>query len=95
MLPASVLAKLYNFIIRPLHQPLVKHNRMSKGIGTGGLKRKSMDEDLKVQKICQLKDHMKLFEKTANVHGNFGLAKYVFMSRISIALLLWFEQYMC
>ncbi|KAH9964441.1 Bromodomain-containing protein [Russula dissimulans] len=65
-LPASVLTKLYNFVIRPLRQPPVKRNRTGKGTGTGGLKRKSMDEDLEAEKIRKLEDRMKLFEKTAN-----------------------------
>jgi bromodomain-containing factor 1 len=65
-LPASVLTKLYNFVIRPLRQPPVKRNRTGKGTGTGGLKRKSMDEDLEAEKIRKLEDRMRLFEKTAN-----------------------------
>ncbi|KAI0005490.1 Bromodomain-containing protein [Russula compacta] len=65
-LPASVLTKLYNFVIRPLRQPPVKRNRTGKGTGTGGLKRKSMDEDLEAEKIRKLEDRMKLFEKTTN-----------------------------
>ncbi|KAH9043727.1 hypothetical protein EDB85DRAFT_2138423 [Lactarius pseudohatsudake] len=65
-LPASVLTKLYNFVIRPLRQPPVKRSRTGKGTGTGGLKRKSMDEDLEAEKIRKLEDRMKLFEKTGN-----------------------------
>lgn len=65
-LPASVLTKLYNFVIRPLRQPPVKRNRTGKGTGTGGLKRKSMDEDLEAEKIRKLEDRMRLFEKTVN-----------------------------
>jgi len=65
-LPASVLTKLYNFVIRPLRQPPVKRNRTGKGTGTGGLKRKSMDEDLEAEKIRKLEDRMKLFEKPTN-----------------------------
>jgi bromodomain-containing factor 1 len=68
-LPAAVLTKLYNFVIRPLRQPPVKRNRTGKGTGTGGLKRKSMDEDLEAEKIRKLEDRMKLFEKTANGDG--------------------------
>lgn len=44
----------------------MKRNRTGKGTGTGGLKRKSMDEDLEAEKIRKLEDRMKLFEKTAN-----------------------------
>jgi bromodomain-containing factor 1 len=68
-LPASVLTKLYNFVIRPLRQPPVKRNRTGKGTGTGGLKRKSMDEDLEAEKIRLLEDRIKLFEKTPNGDG--------------------------
>jgi hypothetical protein len=44
----------------------VKRSRTGKGTGTGGLKRKSMDEDLEAEKIRKLEDRMKLFEKNAN-----------------------------
>jgi bromodomain-containing factor 1 len=47
----------------------VKRNRTGKGTGTGGLKRKSMDEDLEAEKIRKLEDRMKLFEKTPNGDG--------------------------
>ncbi|EFI28580.1 bromodomain-containing protein [Coprinopsis cinerea okayama7 len=62
LLPASVLTKLYNFVIRPLKQPPVKRNRPGKGTGTGGLKRKSMDEDVEAEKIRQLEQRMALFD---------------------------------
>ncbi|KAI9512647.1 Bromodomain-containing protein [Russula earlei] len=52
--------------ICPDQVPPVKRNRTGKGTGTGGLKRKSMDEDLEAEKIRKLEDRMKLFEKTAN-----------------------------
>ena len=60
-LPASVLMKLYNFVLRPL-RPSVKRNRTGTGTGTGGLKRKSMDEDVEAEKIRQLEERMRLFD---------------------------------
>jgi len=62
LLPASVLTKLYNFVLRPLRAPATKRNRTGKGTGTGGLKRKSMDEDVEAEKIRQLEERMKMFE---------------------------------
>ncbi|KJA25957.1 hypothetical protein HYPSUDRAFT_52717 [Hypholoma sublateritium FD-334 SS-4] len=62
-LPAAVLTKLYNFVIRPTRQPAQpKRNRTGKGTGTGGLKRKSMDEEKEAEKIRQLEERMALFE---------------------------------
>lgn len=66
LLPAAVLTKLYNFVIRPLKQPAVKRNRQGKGTGTGGLKRKSMDEDVEAEKIRQLEERMALFEHSGS-----------------------------
>lgn len=43
-----------------------KRNRPGKGTGTGGLKRKSMDEDVEAEKIRQLEQRMALFEQGAN-----------------------------
>jgi len=63
-LPASVLTKLYNFVIRPMRAPPTKRSR-GKGTGTGGLKRKSMDEDVEAEKIRQLEQRMALFEQNA------------------------------
>jgi bromodomain-containing factor 1 len=60
-LPASVLTKLYNFVIRPMRAPATKRNRTGKGTGTGGLKRKSMDEDVEAEKIRMLEERMALF----------------------------------
>ncbi|CAK5280130.1 unnamed protein product [Mycena citricolor] len=62
LLPTAVLTKLYNFVIRPLRAPATKRNRTGKGTGTGGLKRKSMDEDLASEKIKMLETRMALFE---------------------------------
>ncbi|KAL6304232.1 Bromodomain-containing protein [Sparassis latifolia] len=62
LLPASVLTKLYNFVIRPMRTPATKRSRTGKGTGTGGLKRKSMDEDVEAAKIRALEARMKLFE---------------------------------
>ncbi|KAK7058255.1 transcription initiation at TATA-containing promoter protein [Paramarasmius palmivorus] len=62
-LPAPVLTKLYNFVIRPMKAAPPKRNRPGKGTGTGGLKRKSMDEDVEAEKIRQLEQRMALFEQ--------------------------------
>jgi bromodomain-containing factor 1 len=62
LLPPMVLTKLYNFVLRPLRTPAPKRNRSGKGTGTGGLKRKSMDEDVEAEKIRQLEERMALFE---------------------------------
>ena len=62
-LPAAVLTKLYNFVIRPNRAPPAKRARTGKGTGTGGLKRKSMDEDVEAEKIRVLEERMALFEK--------------------------------
>ncbi|KAJ7934796.1 Bromodomain-containing protein [Mycena leptocephala] len=59
-LPTSVLTKLYNFVLRA---PATKRNRTTKGAGAGGLKRKSMDEDVEAEKICMLETRMALFEQ--------------------------------
>ena len=42
-----------------------KRNRTGKGTGTGGLKRKSMDEEKEAEKIRQLEERMALFEGRA------------------------------
>ncbi|KAG6837117.1 hypothetical protein H0H93_014423 [Arthromyces matolae] len=65
-LPPAVLTKLYNFVIRPLRAPPTKRNRTGKGTGTGGLKRKSMDEDVEAEKIRLLEERMLLFDSKAN-----------------------------
>ncbi|KAJ6574863.1 Bromodomain-containing protein [Mycena capillaripes] len=74
LLPTSVLTKLYNFVLRPLRAPATKRNRTSKGTGTGGLKRKSMDEDVEAEKIRMLETRMALFEQggSAAVAGHIG-----------------------
>nr|GAT47895.1 bromodomain-containing protein [Mycena chlorophos] len=67
LLPTAVLTKLYNFVLRPLRAPpTTKRSRPGKGTGTGGLKRKSMDEDVEAEKIRMLETRMALFEQ----HGN-------------------------
>lgn len=67
LLPASVLTKLYNFVLRPVRQAQApKKARTGKGTGTGGLKRKSMDEDAEAEKIRRLEAQMALFEQQAN-----------------------------
>ncbi|KAI0824137.1 Bromodomain-containing protein [Trametes gibbosa] len=67
-LPAAVLTKLYNFVIRPLKPP-VKRPRTGKGTGTGGLKRKSMDEDVETKKIRALEERLKSFEQGGRASG--------------------------
>ncbi|KAI9057179.1 Bromodomain-containing protein [Trametes sanguinea] len=67
-LPAAVLTKLYNFVIRPLKPP-VKRPRTGKGTGTGGLKRKSMDEDVESKKIRALEEKLKSFEQGGRGSG--------------------------
>lgn len=71
-LPAAVLTKLYNFVLRPLRAPATKRNRPGKGTGTGGLKRKSMDEDVEAEKIRMLEERMALFDRGTNGGGNGG-----------------------
>jgi len=66
LLPSAVLTKLYNFVLRPLRAPPTKRNRPGKGTGTGGLKRKSMDEDVEAEKIRLLEERMLLFDRKAN-----------------------------
>ena len=54
---------MYNYVLRPIRQPAQpKRNRTGKGTGTGGLKRKSMDEEKEAEKIRQLEQRMLLFE---------------------------------
>ncbi|CCM02208.1 uncharacterized protein FIBRA_04288 [Fibroporia radiculosa] len=61
-LPSTVLTKLYNFVIRPMRAQTTKRSRTGKGTGTGGLKRKSMDEDVEAAKIRALEERIKLFD---------------------------------
>ena len=46
-----------------MRQQPAKRGRTGKGTGTGGLKRKSMDEDVEAEKIRVLEERMRLFEK--------------------------------
>ncbi|EGO04328.1 hypothetical protein SERLA73DRAFT_68025 [Serpula lacrymans var. lacrymans S7.3] len=72
LLPVNVLTKLYNFVLRPLKQQATKRSRAGKGTGTGGLKRKSMDEDVEAEKIRQLEERMRLFEQGTSNVGDLG-----------------------
>lgn len=65
-LPAPLLLKLYNFVVRPLKANNVKRPRTGTGTGTGGLKRKSMDEDIEAEKIRRLEERMKMFDQKAS-----------------------------
>ena len=57
---------MYNYVLRPIRQPAQpKRNRTGKGTGTGGLKRKSMDEEKEAEKIRQLEERMLLFQHPA------------------------------
>lgn len=68
------MTKLYNFVLRPIKtagQP--KRSRIPKGTGTGGLKRKSMDEDVEAEKIRVLEERMRAFERAeAGASGPLG-----------------------
>ena len=67
-LPTTILTRLYNLVVRPRRAPS-KRSRVSTGTGTGGLKRKSMDEAVEAEKIRQLEERMRLFEaQTASGH---------------------------
>ncbi|KIJ45503.1 hypothetical protein M422DRAFT_46574 [Sphaerobolus stellatus SS14] len=59
-LPASVLTKLYNYVLRPLRPS--KRRTNNPGGGTGGLKRKSMDEDVEAEKIRRLEAQLHRFD---------------------------------
>ncbi|KAJ7817514.1 Bromodomain-containing protein [Mycena olivaceomarginata] len=74
LLPTSVLTKLYNFVLRPPRAPATKRKRTTKGAGAGGLKRKSMDEDVEAEKIRMLETRMALFEQggSAAAAGHIG-----------------------
>lgn len=68
-----MLTKLYNFVLRPLRQPAQKRNRgAGKGTGTGGLKRKSMDENVEAEKIRQLEERMRLFDQPNSATASGG-----------------------
>ncbi|KAF9042101.1 Bromodomain-containing protein [Panaeolus papilionaceus] len=77
LLPAAVLTKLYNYVIRPIKQQQAapKRNRTGKGTGTGGLKRKSMDEEKEAEKIRQLEERMALFDRGADASGHSASAR--------------------
>lgn len=64
-LPAPLLLKLYNLVVRPMKVPTTKRTRTGTGTGTGGLKRKSMDEDIEAEKIRRLEERMKMFDQRA------------------------------
>jgi bromodomain-containing factor 1 len=63
-LPAAVLTKLYNLVLKPMRTSAPKRARTGTGTGTGGLKRKSMDEDVEAEKIRKLEERMRLFDRS-------------------------------
>lgn len=68
---------MYNYVIRPIKQQQAapKRNRTGKGTGTGGLKRKSMDEEKEAEKIRQLEERMALFDRGADASGHSASAR--------------------
>ncbi|KZW02524.1 Bromodomain-containing protein [Exidia glandulosa HHB12029] len=75
-LPQAVLLKLYNTVMRPIKaktagRPSGTQRHSSHG-GTGGLKRKSMDEEAEAERIRLLEERIRLFDKdpTAQVAGS-------------------------
>ncbi|KAI5123582.1 hypothetical protein M0805_003400 [Coniferiporia weirii] len=69
-LPAHVLMKLYNYVLRPMRAAPTKRSRTGTGTGTGGLKRKSMDENVEAEKIRQLEERMKMFDNKPSAGAN-------------------------
>jgi len=80
-LPAIVLTKLYNFVVRPLKHPATAavKPKVTKRIGsgntgrtgaaaTGGVKRKSMDEVAEAEKIRSLEEKQRLLAGGAPAH---------------------------
>ena len=65
-----MLLKLYNYVLRPQRpkaaRPMGRH---SSGTGTGGIKRKSMDEDVETKKIRALEEKLKSFEQGGRTSG--------------------------
>jgi hypothetical protein len=63
-LPAAVLTKLYNFVLKPPRNSAgaPKRSRGSKNVPTGGVNRKSMDEEAEAEKIRQLEERVAMFE---------------------------------
>lgn len=67
-LPPAVLLKLYNTVMRPIKakssgRPSAGPARHSSHGGTGGLKRKSMDEEAEAERIRLLEERIRLFDK--------------------------------
>ncbi|KII93450.1 hypothetical protein PLICRDRAFT_171203 [Plicaturopsis crispa FD-325 SS-3] len=79
LLPSQVLTKLYNFVLRPLRAGGTATGKRArggtgKGTGTGGLKRKSMDEDVEAEKIRQLEERMAMFEQGGSAGSSTAVA---------------------
>ena len=70
-LPQAVLLKLYNTVMRPIKAKTVGAGRPAGGPrhashgGTGGLKRKSMDEEAEAERIRLLEERIRLFDHGA------------------------------
>lgn len=54
----------------------MKRNRAGKGTGTGGLKRKSMDEDVEAEKIRVLEERMALFSNAGGKSSSTAAGKH-------------------
>ncbi|KAH7104698.1 Bromodomain-containing protein [Auriculariales sp. MPI-PUGE-AT-0066] len=65
-LPAHVLIKLYNTVMRPIKAKPGGRAAQRNGAGTGGLKRKSMDEEAEAERIRLLEERIQLFDKHQN-----------------------------
>jgi hypothetical protein len=69
-LPAHVLSKLYHTVMRPIKpKPGGRANVSRTGSGTGGLKRKSMDEEAEAERIRLLEERIRLFDKDPHASG--------------------------
>ncbi len=74
-LPSQVLMKLYNFVLRPLKTAPPKRSR-GVGGGTGGLKRKSMDEDVEAERIRQLEQRIAPIRTWWRDRGTWGWSRW-------------------
>ena len=69
-LPSQVLIKLYNTVMRPIKpKPGGRAAGQRNGTGTGGLKRKSMDEEAEAERIRLLEARIQMFDNAQNGDG--------------------------